>query len=222
MPAPPLGNVQLPASHCVRSIGSSGPLVSSAGWRGDGGGGLSRHQAPACAWCTRCIGSSGRILPSAGKDDRCDGGRQRARCTQHLCSASLCVCLHHRLVTCSFQPATACDRSGARGTAARSVSRGASQGRRGPTTCCGSCAVSGELRAAEQTDPDDRDDGIERAAGGRRERGPPCRGPITEAAGSRSPACLSAARHCPGWSRPPCCSSVGNQHGHRRASQPAP
>ena len=108
------------------------------------------------------------------------------------------------------------------GTAARSVSRGASQGRRGPTTCCGSCAVSGELRAAEQTDPDDRDDGIERAAGGRRERGPPCRGPITEAAGSRSPACLSAARHCPGWSRPPCCSSVGNQHGHRRASQPAP
>ena len=113
LPAPPLGNVQLPASHCVRSIGSSGPLVSSAGWRGDGGGGLSRHQASACAWCTRCIGSSGRILPSAGKDDRCDGGRQRARCTQHLCSASLCVCLHHRLVTCSFQPATACDRSGA-------------------------------------------------------------------------------------------------------------
>ena len=54
-----------------------------------------------------------RILPSAGKDDRWDGGRQRARCTQHLCSASLCVCLHHRLVTCSFQPATACDRSGA-------------------------------------------------------------------------------------------------------------
>ena len=34
--------------------------------------------------------------------------------TQHLCSASLCVYLHHRLVTCSFQPATACDRSGAR------------------------------------------------------------------------------------------------------------
>ena len=35
------------------------------------------------------------------------------------------------------------------GTAARSVSRGASQGRRGPTTCCGSCAVSGELRRAD-------------------------------------------------------------------------
>ena len=34
--------------------------------------------------------------------------------TQHLCSASLCVYLHHRLVTCSFQPATACDPSGAR------------------------------------------------------------------------------------------------------------
>ena len=41
--------------------------------------------------------------------------RQRARCTRHLCSASLCVCLHHRCsVACSFQPATACDRSGAR------------------------------------------------------------------------------------------------------------
>ena len=92
-------------AHCA--------VVSSAGWRGDGGG-LSRHQASACAWCARCIGSSGRILPSAGKDDRCDGGRQRARCTQHLCSASLCVCLHHRLVTCSYQPATACDRWGAR------------------------------------------------------------------------------------------------------------
>ena len=30
------------------------------------------------------------------------------------CSASLCVCLHHRSVTCSFQPATACDPLGAR------------------------------------------------------------------------------------------------------------
>ena len=34
----------------VRSIGSSGPVVSSAGWRGDGGGGgLSWHQPSACA-----------------------------------------------------------------------------------------------------------------------------------------------------------------------------
>ena len=35
------------------------------------------------------------------------------------------------------------------GTAARSVSRGASQGRRGPTTRVGGCAVSGELRRAD-------------------------------------------------------------------------
>ena len=41
--------------------------------------------------------------------------RQRARCTQHLCCAHLCVCLHHLSVTCSGQPATARDPSGARG-----------------------------------------------------------------------------------------------------------
>ena len=39
---------------------------------------------------------------------------------------------------------------------------------------------------------------------------------------ARLPACLSAARHCPAWSRPPCCSSISNRHGHRRASRPDP
>ena len=39
---------------------------------------------------------------------------------------------------------------------------------------------------------------------------------------ARLPACLTAARHCPAWSRPPCCSPISNQRGHRRASQPAP
>ena len=41
--------------------------------------------------------------------------RQGARCTQHLCCARLCVCLHHLLVTCSGQPVNTCDPSGARG-----------------------------------------------------------------------------------------------------------
>merc|ERR1711873_337764 len=58
--------IQPPASDCVRSIGSSGPVVSSAGWQGDGGGGD-------LSWY---------------------------RCTQHLCCAHLCVCLHHLSVTC--------------------------------------------------------------------------------------------------------------------------
>ena len=49
LPAPPLSNVQRPASHCVRSIGSSGPVVSTAGWGGDGGGGLPWHQPLASA-----------------------------------------------------------------------------------------------------------------------------------------------------------------------------
>lgn len=88
--------------------------------------------------------------------------------------------------------------------------------------CCVGRAAPSRRTLAPQTGPG----GIERAAGGRRERGPPCRGPITEAAGSRSlaslPACLSAARHCPAWSRPPCCSSISNRHGHRRASRPDP
>ena len=54
----------------------------------------------------------GRILPSAGKDGRCDGRPRPMHAAP--CSASLCVCLHHRSVTCSFQTATACDPSGAR------------------------------------------------------------------------------------------------------------
>ena len=57
-----------------------------------------------CKRYLRCIGSSGRILPSAGKDGRCDGRPRPMRAAP--CSASLCVCLHHHSVTCSFQTAS--------------------------------------------------------------------------------------------------------------------
>ena len=68
--------------------------------------------------------------------------------------------------------------------------------------CCVGRAAPSRRTLAPQTGPG----GIERAAGGRRERGPPCRGPITEAAGSRSlaslPACLRPVTVLPGVGRP--------------------
>ena len=79
-------------------------------------------------------------------------------------------------------------------------------------------AVLCRASCAEQTDPDGRDDGIERAAGGRRERGPPCRGPVTaEAAGSRSPACLSNC--CPSLS---CLESAALLLANQQSARPSP
>ena len=64
--------------------------------------------------CFGASGARGRVPSSAGWDGGGAAGATAARPMYPSCSASLCVCLHHRLVTCSFQPATACDRSGAR------------------------------------------------------------------------------------------------------------
>ena len=62
------------------------------------------------------------------------------------CPALPCSAL---LGHCPPRPAPAFESPRPPGTATRSVSRGASQERRGPTACVGGCAASGELRRAD-------------------------------------------------------------------------
>ena len=106
-PAPPVSNVQRCVIH--RELGAShlNGRVARRWWR--------PLLAPALSLCLahamhRELGADS-VVGWKGRPMR----RQGTRCTHHLCCARLCVGLHHLSVTCSSQPATACDPSGARG-----------------------------------------------------------------------------------------------------------